>query len=242
MNDHNKLHKVAVFFIFLFIISQVGLLAQSELSDAVIKERIQCIQQMLEQDKTHTDRWWYGWLVGYSAATVGQGAVYFLSEDKGTKQDMVLGAGTTILGAAGQLIAPLHPGRNAKILSNYPESTPEERIKKLEIAEKFLKNAATTEKFGRSWKNHALYGAVNLTSGLITWLGFKRTLWDGIGNFALNTVISEVQIWTQPTRSWKNYQRYCEKYTLGALAVTSKQRPELYVGAYPGGVGLRVVF
>ena len=222
------------------ILFSLRLSAQDVNSDAVITERIQCIQEMLGQDQKPTDLWWWGWLAGYGAATAGQGVVCFLSEDIPTKQDMALGAATTILGVAGQLITPLNTGRMAELLSDYPDSTPEERLKKLAAAEEFLKKAAATEKFGRSWKNHALYGAVSITSGLITWLGFKRTLWDGIANVALNTVVSEVQIWTQPTRSLKNYRSYCGKYNPAGVA--SRTRPEFFVGACPGGIALRMVF
>ncbi|MCK7538546.1 MAG: hypothetical protein MZV63_50095 [Marinilabiliales bacterium] len=52
-----------------------------------------------------------------------------------------------------------------------------------EETSELLKMLAVREKEGRSWKTHAIAGAVNLSSGLITWLGFKRTVWDGIGEF-----------------------------------------------------------
>lgn len=208
----------------------------------MVRERIQCIQTMLKQDQKGTDAWWYGWLAGYSALTAGQGAVGLASQDKATRQDMALGAATTLLGAAGQIISPLHPGKKARLLSGLPESTPEERLKKLAVAEEYIENVARTEKFGRSWKNHALYGAVSIGSGLITWLGFKRSFWAGLGNFALNTAVSEIQIFTQPTRSLKNYREYCNKYKSGIGGVAAKPRPQIYVGALPGGIGLKMVF
>lgn len=226
---------IAVLILFSF-----NLAAQEAADDAVITERIRRIQDMLAQDQKGTDLWWWGWLAGYGAATAGQGVVYFMSEDIPTKQDMALGAATTVLGMAGQFITPLRTGPMAKTLSEYPESTPEERLKKLAAAEEFLAKAAATEKFGRSWQNHALYGAVSLTSGLVTWLGFKRTLWDGVLNFALNTVVSEIQIFTQPTRSLKNYRSYCSQYTQPAIA--HRPGPEFYVGACPGGISVRMVF
>ncbi|MCX6224121.1 MAG: hypothetical protein NTV01_05140 [Bacteroidia bacterium] len=230
------------FMILILILFPVHLRAQDEIPDATVRERIQCIQTMLEQDRKNTNIWWYGWLGGYTAATAGQGAVFLMSNDTGTKQDMAVGAATTILAAAGQLITPLHPGRKADVLLRIPESTPEERRIKLHTAEDYLKKIAITEKNGRSWKNHALYGAVNMGSGLITWVGFKRSVWAGIGNFAMNTLVSEIQIWTQPTRSWKNYQSYCRKYQSEIIPVAHKPRPGFYVCASPGGLGLRVVF
>jgi len=216
--------------------------AQDEIHDSLVRERIQYIRDHLDQGRTTANVWWYGWLGAYSAATIGQGTACFLSNDKGTRQDMVLGASTTLLGAAGQLVMPLNPGRKADILAQIPDSTPEQRLAKLICAEKMFKEIANNEKFGRSWKMHVIYGAVNISSGLITWLGFKRSIWAGLGNFALNTVISEAQIWTQPARTMKDYQNYCRKYQSGINPVSYKPKPVFYVSACPDGIALKILF
>jgi hypothetical protein len=237
-----SMKKLLVFLVVSSTIFPGMLPAQEAIPDSLVQERIRCIETMLEQDRKGTDAWWYGWLAGYSALTVGQGAVGLASEDKATRQDMALGAATTLLGAAGQFISPLHPGKKGRMLAELPESTPEERLKKLTIAEEYLENVAKTEKFGRSWQNHALYGAVSIGSGLVTWLGFKRTIWAGLGNFALNTVVSEIQIWTQPTRSLKNYREYRRKYQSDVTGIAPKPGPEFYFGVLPDGIGLRISF
>jgi hypothetical protein len=91
-------------------------------------ERIQHIEKMLDQGKPNVNRWWYyGWLVEYSAATIGQSVVCFSSHDKGVRQDMALGAMTTFLGTAGQLITPMVPGYAPDRLSQIPEDTQEAR-------------------------------------------------------------------------------------------------------------------
>ncbi len=237
---NNKLKTV------LFVLMLLGLLtrltAQGDIPDSLVRERIQYIQDHLNQCRTPANVWWYGWLAGYSAATIGQGTAYFLSNDKGTRQDMVLGASTTLLGAAGQLVMPLNPGRKADILAQTPDSTSAQRLEKLLYAEKMFKEIAKNEKFGRSWKMHVIYGAVNISSGLITWLGFKRSIWAGLGNFALNTVISEAQIWTQPTRTMKDYQNYCRKYQSGVNPLSYKPKPVFYVSACPDGIAIKMVF
>ncbi len=238
---NNKLNVKTILLIF-FILNSVNIIAQDEIPDSIIDERIQCIQQILNQGKTNANRWWYGWLVGYSAATVGQGAAYFASDDMGTKQDMALGAATCFLGAVGQVIMPLNPGKKAKILSQISDSTHEEKLKKLSTAEEMLKSIALAEKKGRSWQTHAQYTAINLASGLVTWLGFKRSVWAGIGNFAMNTAITETQIWTQPTKTMKDYQRYCQKYDSEISEYTSKSKPTIYFSAYTNGFVLRIVF
>ena len=228
-------------FILLFLLS-VKLSAQSEIPDSLVHERIQTIQSMLEKSKTNVNIWWYGWLGAYSAATVGQGIVCLTSTDKPTKQDMALGAATTFLGAALQVLTPLNTGRDAETLSLLPDSTTDQQLKKLKTAEEFLKSNAMKEKAGRGWQIHALNEAVNLGSGLITWLAYNRTVWDGVSNFLLNSVITETQIWTQPTKTLKDYQNYCRKYQSGMNSVANKIEPEYFLNTCLGGVALRIVF
>ena len=98
------------------------------------------------------------------------------------------------------------------------------------------------EREGRSWKTHAIAGAVNLGSGLITWLGFKRTFRDGLENFALNTIITEAQIWTQPVRARKDYERYLRESEDGDLTAPQKPEGEWTVNVYPGGFAIRFDF
>lgn len=229
--------------LFLLLIAAINVMSQTNDTDSVlIEERIQTIQNMLDQSKKPVNLWWYGWLGAYSAATVGQGAVYFISDDKATKQDMALGAATTVLGAAFQLLTPLNTGRDALTLAQLPETNTQERLLKLEMAEKLLEINANKEKAGRSWEIHALNSAVNLSSGLITWLAYKRSVWDGVINFALNTAITETQIWTQPTRTMRDYQNYCRKYKSGENPLSYQPQPEFYLRTYAGGVSLSIVF
>jgi hypothetical protein len=216
--------------------------SQVETPDSVITERIQLIQNMLDRGRPNANLWWYGWLAGYSAATITQGAVFIMSNEKATRQDMALGAATTLLGAAGQLLTSNVPGRAPEHLLQLPGGDEEARRQKLKDAEELLKASALMEKAGKSWKIHAITGAVNVSSGLITWLGFKRDLWAGVQNFALNTVITETQIWTQPTKAMKDYQNYCRRFKKGEELVSTKHDINWFVSAYPGGIELKIVF
>ena len=232
-------------FVVIFLVFNLTLLpvlAQVEDSDSVVVERIRLIQKMLDRDKRGANGWWYGWLAGYSAATIVQGVVAVSTNERATRQDMLLGAGTTLLGAAGQLITPNTPGRAADQLERITEETGDARLHKLQRAEELLKESALSEKRGRSWKLHAITGVVNLTSGLITWLGFDRDVWAGLGNFALNTVITESQIWTTPTRAMKDYKEYCRRYKTANDPVLLKQNITWFVNPYPGGIKIKIVF
>lgn len=238
--DHLSWEIFLLIMIFSFQFSP--LIAQNEIPDSLITERLQFIKNTLKRDKVNTQRWWYGWLATYSAATIGQGAVYFTSNDKSTRQDMALGAATTLLGVAGQFISPLKPGNEHEQFDLIPATTRAERLNKLAIAEELLKECGKREKLARNWKNHAMCSAVNMGSGLITSLGFKRSVWAGIGNFALNTVITETQIWTQPILAKHKYDLYRQKYFGNIEGIASVPRVNWYLQSQPGGIGLKVVF
>jgi hypothetical protein len=227
-------------FIFMFHFSQLS--AQNEIPDSLIIERIINIQNMLDQGKPAAKLWWNGWLYGYSAATVVQGTIFISSDKLKTRQDMALGAATTLVGAVGQLIMPMTPSSAPGKLALIPGDTHEDRNNKLKKAEELFEASALREKDGRSWKMHAVSSAVNLSSGLITWLGFDRTIQSGLINFAINEVITETQIWTQPTRAIKDYKNYCEKYKNGLPSSLYKPKAHLYVNAFYGGLALRLEF
>ncbi len=231
-----------LFFLLIFNFHFAPLQAQTEIPDSLAVKRIQFIKNTLEHDLTKTKRWWYGWLGAYSAATLGQGAVYLTSNDKSTRQDMALGAATTLLGAAGQFISPLTPVNWPGQINSMPENTRSERLEKLTKAETLFSECAMREKLVRSWKNHALTGAVNLGGGLITWLGFKRSVWAGAGYFALNTAVTETQIWTQPTLAKRNFRKYRQKYPEDFDGISYVPRVSWSLKTYPGGIGVKVVF
>jgi hypothetical protein len=210
-----------------------NLKAQGVSSDSTVIVRLEAIHKMLQHDEMQTNRWWWSWLAGYSAATVGQGVAGMVSDNLQTRQDLFLGATTAFIGAAGQFLTPVTLSGYTQQISLLPENTANERLGKLNASEEFLQKRALAETKGRSWQMHAATGAVNVGSGLITWFGFDRTWQDGLINFALNTVVTEAQIWSQPIiakRGLASYQkhfisenrrqsgRYAYKYTVSAGA------------------------
>jgi hypothetical protein len=237
-----KLNIGTLVFLFIFMFQFSESFGQSEIPDSLVKVQIQSIQTMLDQGKPAAKLWWNTWLYGYSAATMVQGVVFLESKELKTRQDMALGATTSLIAAAGQLLMPMVPASAPKKLALIPGATPEERLVKLQKAEELFEASARREQDGRSWKMHAISGGVNLGGGLITWLGFDRTLLAGFWNFALNTAITEAQIWTQPTRAIRDYKKYCERYKSGLPQASNKLKTSFFVSAYPGGLALRIVF
>ena len=213
--------------------------AQNIASDSMVFERLSEIKIMLSDERHGENRWWYVWLGAYSAATIAQTGVWIAVDDLSTKQDMALGAATTLIGAAGQFISPLKPNHEWQRVGQLPERTPEEKRIKLMESEKLLQQNALNEKIGRSFKTHAISTAVNLGSGLVTWIGFKRSVWAGLGNFVLNEAITETQIFTQPRRAMRDYNNYVNRYKFRPVKPTPLT---MSLNVYPAGVSLIVKF
>ncbi|HNW50041.1 MAG TPA: hypothetical protein PKH79_03100 [Prolixibacteraceae bacterium] len=241
MKGKTNIHLWVISLIF-FVFSVSPAKAQREVQDSRSSNRLQFLKNSLEREKAQTQFWWYGWLGLYSAATITQGAIYFSSDKKSVRQDMALGAATSFLGAAGQVISPLIPNKKLKEFESLPESTTMEQQKKLELAEKLLLEYKEKETSSRNWQNHLLTSSVNVASGLVTWLGFKRSFKDGLVNFAINEAVTEIQIFTSPTLAKRNYKKYCREYLNQDSGLSYKPGTCWYLAASPEGLGIKVVF
>jgi hypothetical protein len=221
----------------LFLLAS-GAAAQDAASptDTEVTNRLSFIQGALDGGKKAADFWWYGWFGGYSAATVGQLAVYSGSDNEKQRQDMLVGSVTTALGAAGVVVFPLEAGRFASRLRTIPAATPEERRSKLASAESFLRQAAAQESFGRSWKAQALATAVNLAAGLTIWLHYNRPAQDGLVTFAIGQLISEAQIFSQPMKAVRDLQEYDRRTDFDRVGSVPDTRHTWYVSVYPAGI------
>jgi len=240
--DHRRLFVIIVLLLSVFCFHVKPVSGQKQDNDSLLAVKLQFLKGSLERDHQLTQRWWYGWLGAYSAATIAQGAIYFSSDNKSVRQDMILGAATTILGAAGQFISPFIPNNEYNKFALYSEGSCDEQLVKFEAAEKLLYEWSEKERLALTWQNHILCTAVNLGGGLITWLGFKRTLKDGLINFAINTVVTEAQIWSQPTLAKRQYKKYCRSYLEGAEIYSYQPEITCYIQAKPGGIGLKITF
>jgi hypothetical protein len=217
---------------------QIYTVAVGQQPDSVLTAAAK-LRKIVERDTKGAQAWRYSWIGGYSAATAAQGIIAATSDDKSLRQDMVLGAATTFLGAVSTILTPLVPDRkNMEAMMKIHNDS----LSGPAYDEAMLKELARREKAGRSWKVHAAAGVVDLGSGLITWLGYKRTFRDGIINFAMNTVIAEAQIWSQPMRAIRDYKKISGSGQGLRSSSQGDQGCRVYLGSYPGGVTLRAVF
>lgn len=226
---------------FLFICSVFPVNAQNEKTTFSTNEKLEQLLSSLQKDQQATKIWWNSWLGLYATGTVVQTGIALKTDNKVLKQDMFLGAATTILGTGSQLFTPI-----VKIDKNFFEGinklTPTQRLQKMNDAYALLEQSAAFETEGRSWKMHALTGVVNIGGGLITWLAFDRTLKDGLINFAINTVITEAQIWSQPIIAKKALSKYADQFSTGAYIPNYKTKAVFTANATASGFHLKLVF
>jgi len=239
--------KITTIAIFLFVISTNNSFSQtfqSIDSDSLVKEKIAFIENSLQAMHSNVSSWQYSWYTTYSLLAAGQGTNYFFSENLGVKQGMALGVITSSLGLGGMLTKPLKSNKALKILVKLPENTVEERKIKLQMAEELLKKSSVREMERKNWQSHATAGAVNLTAGLITWLGFDKTIKDGLITFGISTIIAELNFLTQPKKSIKTYKAYKQKYNSpdAGFSYLKKQRVNWFLSASPTGFRLNLSF
>ncbi|MFZ4741774.1 MAG: hypothetical protein ACOYLE_11480 [Bacteroidales bacterium] len=211
-------------------------------SDSLIKEKLRFIETSFQNMQSNAKLWKYGWYAGFSTLAISQGTIGITTDNKELQKGMALGVVTSVIGIGGLVTKPLVSIKAYKTLQNLPENTIEERKLKLEMAEKLLKKSAEREINGKNWKSHATAGAINLTAGLVTWLGFKKSIWDGLTTFAISTAIAELQIITQPKKSAKAFADYNNKYNLSdaKLGFHKKQKLNWFVGISPSGFRLNI--
>jgi hypothetical protein len=223
----------------LLVLSPRPARAQPARRDADVARRIDFIQTRFDRATPAAQLWWNGWYATYLTLTVGQGAFAIVTPDKGTREDMVVGAVTSSFGVIPLGVFGFPPRLAAAEIRGIPATTADGRRRKLARAETLLRESAETESFGRSWASHVLGNAVSIGSGAVLAFGYGRTT-SGILNAVAGVAITEFQIFTQPTAAiddWKDYsaERF-ERTSADSAGV------RLGVAPLPGGAALTGVF
>jgi hypothetical protein len=170
--------------------------------------RLVFISERLLAGRGAAQAWYWTWTAIYGAATIGQAIGFFLSQDLRGQVNWAVGCATTLLGTLLMLITDFPAAYATRELNGMPSGTPEQRRAKLKRAEELLEGAANAESEGRAWYIHLGGAAVSLAGGLILWLAYGFLV-DGIINTVAGIAVTEIQVWTQPTRAigdWRDYQ------------------------------------
>lgn len=174
-----------------------------------VRERLDFITTVLAREARPARAWRWSWAAGYGALAAAQGTWALLVDAPGRQADLGVGATVSAIGFAARAAIPFAPIHAFRRLHDAPSGTPEERRRKLALAEHLLERSARAERIASGiWPR---IGAWGLSGGaaLTLWLAFDRprqaliTLGGGI-------VVAEAQFRTVPTgalEAWRAYRK-----------------------------------
>lgn len=194
--------------------------AEELLPDSQVVERLEHIQSALDDGETYAQIWQWGWL-GFHAVSVAAGAALAAIEwrDETSRAGMLGLAGKSVLSLGLALFVPLEAASAPGILRRMPDSTQEQRRRKLAKAEQLLADCARDAERKTSWLPHILNLGVNATAAVITYL-YLNAQRDGsdahderfttpLLGFALGFGAITAKIFMTSTRTeddWRAYQ------------------------------------
>jgi hypothetical protein len=214
--------------------------AQEQRPEEEVNARLEFLQLRLKAEAPQARAWEYGWAavdiggMGYS--------VYQLSQANTHSQtaEGVVGAVKSLGGVVGIAFTPFHAVKGAHELDGTPDVTPEERERRMLLAESLLRRNAHEADIRYTWKPHFFNALINLAAGGIV-MAFGD--WQrGLQSAGLGIAVGEIQIWTQPWKAKRDLREY--RLQFGGLASTQTKPPTSVATASvkAGPTGVQVTF
>ncbi len=217
-----RLIRCASIALLLFCFSTRGAIAQNSpnLSGPEMRERLEFIQTSLNSGEGGATIWWWSWLGIYSVLTAGSFILAGVSDGDTEKITNTVSGVQSALGAVGMLISPFAPRYVPETVRSLPRGTENELSSSFGEARVLFNAAADDAVMGRSWINHVLALVVNGGGALVIWKKYGDRIEDdgenpkkeALMNFVLGTIVSEIQIFTQPTRAIRDREEYRRRF------------------------------
>jgi hypothetical protein len=207
-----------------------------------ISQQIDWIQSSLDAGGISAKRWQYGWSTAYGGLAylyAGQALILDEPYQSNDRYDATVNSAASLVGLVGTLAFPMKTHIAAETLKGMPSSTRAQQQAKLQQAEILLRESAEREALGRSWQAHAFGAAVSALAGVAVACDDGRGS-DGLTMFATNLLVSEIQIFTTPTRATKAWQRYQQGRPGQSATVNSE--PRFFISALPQGIIVHYLF
>jgi hypothetical protein len=194
----------------------------ARLSDAQIDQRIQFLEQRLDDSRTHGQIWYWGWMTVNAGSMVGNGVVAATRSQHDDKVNYGTGAVLGAIGVADQLLRPLEARYGADPVRSLPETTREQKLAKLSAAEDqlrrnaeraehrtqvvpYLGNAERAEQRTQILP-YAGNAGLALAAGLV--VGLWGETGSGIQTGVSTLVGGTLNLWTQPGRPAQDWDDY----------------------------------
>jgi hypothetical protein len=186
------------------------------LSDAQIDQRIQFLEQRLDDSKTHGQIWFWSWMAINSGSMVGNAIV---AGTRGEHDDEVNYAAGAVLGAIGVadlLLRPLEARYGTDPVRGLPEATREQKLAKLRAAEDQLRRNAERAEQRHQVLPYAGNAGLALAAGLVVglWGEEGSGIQTGISTL-IGGAINNVTQPGRPEQDWDSYLAMTGRRTAG---------------------------
>ncbi len=209
-------------------------LSQSSLTDAEIDQRLRFLEQRLDDSKLHGQIWHWSWLTVNGGSAVASTAMAIGTSDHDDTVSQSVQAARATIGTANMLLDPLEARHGADNIRDLPESTREQKLAKLRLAEDQLKRNADRTDTRYDWKRYAGNAFINAAAGgIIAGLAEEGEAFQvGISGFIGGLAMLWTEPWN-PNNDWEDYQKL-------SGGKTSAIDVDVMVAARPDGGGLAV--
>jgi hypothetical protein len=178
------------------------------LDDADVTARIADVRARIALHEPDTRHWWTAWSTVFGALMGAEITIAATAADDGPRIDGLVSTVSLALGLVTQLIAyPPLLGAGGQ-LDAMPETTPQERVAKLIVAEQLLRRSAEGVRFSRGPIGPILSGLYSIAANTFLIVGFGRTTAAYIGAIG-GIILGQGRIVIQPygiDREWRTYQ------------------------------------
>jgi hypothetical protein len=212
----------------------------TSLSDAQIDQRIQFLEQRLDDSRTHGQIWFWSWFVINGGSMVGNGIV---AGTRGQHDDRVNYATGAVLGAIGVgdlFLRPLEARYGADPIRGLPEATREQKLAKLRAAEDQLRSNAERAEGRHEVVPYVGNAGLALAAGLVVGLWGERGA--GIQTGVSTLIGGAANIVTEPGRPEQDWQSYLARYGPGTGGRTAGVDVDVVLATFEDGgkVNLRL--
>jgi hypothetical protein len=202
-------------------------------------ERLQFIEDRLEERRPYAKYWWMGWTGFYGLGTVIESVRAGIEDDDSKQADLVVSAVKASFGVTRLLIWPptAKAGADAmRVVNPLDESACRERLR---IGEELMRQNARESEARWDWKRHAANVGINVAGALIVAEG-----WDdpsrGWRSAGLGIAVGEAFIFSYPWKADNDLTEYEQRF--GRSADLAPQKVSLDVAPRVGGLALSMRF
>jgi len=198
-----------------------------------VTDRTEFLVESLESRQNYA-KWWYrDWLAIYVGTVAVQGTRAAITDHDGARAQQLIDVGKAMIALADLHFRPVRDRYGADSILAMPAESEDERLRRLEAAEKLLKANAKREEARTFWLSHVANFGVNAAGGAILLAIDEPTraaISTGVG-FAFG----ELRLWTQPHGARGDWREYLRRFG---------EEPEerWSFGVIPGGVALQYRF